>query len=860
MTATAEPPVSPVQSPIKGPLDRGDGVELLGDVHGSGYKEGAALVRRADGQMVQLGPLMYGLLECVDGQRDNTAVADALSERLGRRLDATHVDRLAEKLAAQGLLAGSEHQAPPRRNPLLALRFKVLVTNPEVTRRLTQPLTFLFRPWVMWPVLAAFVGVFWFVLIHKGVASATAQAFHSPGLLLLVFVLAVASAGFHELGHAAACRYGGATPGGMGMGMYLVWPAFYTEVTDSYRLPRRDRLRVDLGGLYFNALVAVVTLGVWLAWRKDALLLLVALQVLQMVKQLSPVIRADGYHILSDATGIPDLYAHIVPTLRRLVPGHRNEPSALTGKARLLVTAWVLIVVPVLLSLSLSAVILLPRLATSAWDSGRVVAGAIPHELDDGRILSVLSSLVRMLALCLPVLGSTLVTQKVVRTTASKARAWSAGRPARRGVVLAATALIVAGLAWAWWPAGQYQPVRASDSGTLTGLARLVASPTTAARPSAEVAPVRLSPGTHLAVAMIPVGGATKAHPAMYVIPGGKGQKPVAVLASSSPDPSSAPRAGGGAASTTAPNPTTSTVTPTPGTTTSTNPASAGAPSSSPTEANAFPFQLPAAPGPGDSQALAVNRTNGGVLYDVTYSLVTVSDGAPVTQTNSAYALANCNSCTTVAVSFQVVLVVGQSRIISPINAAGALNGDCPACTTTAIADQIVVTLKSQPSAQLLVQLQDELKKLNALSQLGAQGTPAAVAAQVAEVQQQLEHELDASGLPTNPVTPTSTSGSPSQPPSSGTSPGAPVQSSSTTATSSSSAPSTGSPTTSPGSTVTAPAPTQPTTTTQTATTATTTTTTTTPASSTTSTTTTATTTQAASSATTAAGATTTAP
>ena len=39
-----------------------------------------------------------------------------------------------------------------------------------------------------------------------------------------------------------------------------------------------------------------------------------------MVKQLSPVIRADGYHILSDATGVPDLYAHIGPTLRRLLP------------------------------------------------------------------------------------------------------------------------------------------------------------------------------------------------------------------------------------------------------------------------------------------------------------------------------------------------------------------------------------------------------------------------------------------------------------------------------------------------------------------------------------------------------------
>src|SRR4051795_3415510 len=204
-----------------GALARAAGVELLGPVHGSGYRDGAALVRRADGQMVQLGPLMYGLLECIDGQRSPDELADAMTSRLGRRLDAEQVRALAEKLAAQGLLAGTEAAAPPRAeppagapseglragteaaappraNPLLALRWKVLVTNPAVTRRLIAPFGVLFLPWVLLPVLAAFGAVCWFVLIDKGVASATAEAFSSPGLLLLVFALGVLSAGAHE--------------------------------------------------------------------------------------------------------------------------------------------------------------------------------------------------------------------------------------------------------------------------------------------------------------------------------------------------------------------------------------------------------------------------------------------------------------------------------------------------------------------------------------------------------------------------------------------------------------------------------------------------------------------------------------
>lgn len=775
------------------PYRAAEGIELLGPVQGSGYREGTSLVRRADGRMVQLSPLLYGLLESLDGERGTTELADSLTGKIGRKVGEEHVHRLLEKLGQQGLLAGTEHVAPASPNPLLALRWKVLITKPRLTRILTAPFTFLFRSWVMWPATVGFFAVFWFVLIHKGVASATAQAFSDPGLLLLVFVLAVVSAGFHELGHAAACRYGGAEPRGMGMGLYLVWPCFYTDVTDAYRLPRRARLRVDLAGLYFNALVAVVTMLVWLAWRVDALLLLVALQLLQMIKQLSPVIRADGYHILSDATGVPDLYAHLGPTLKRMLPsGRRDQPSMLRGWTRVLVTVWVLVMVPVLASLMLGAVLLLPRLIASAWDSGRQIADQLPADLSAGHTLAFCAGLLRILALALPVLGSILVTQKAVRSYASKARDWSRGRPGRRLFVTVVGSLLVAGLAWAWWPSGQYQPVRSDQKGTLLSLATTLAAPQDAVRPSAP-ARVKLLPGTYLAVAMIPVGGATGKDPAVLVLPGGKGQPPTEMLMSSDPstvddptsiDASPADGASGGdgtssgsavtsgssgSASSGSSEDTGSTSAGRPagtsvsipaesssgtGTGTATGTGSSGAAAVS---AEAFPFTLPSAPRPGDSQALAVDRTANGVVYNVTYSLVTVTRGRPVTNRNSAYALANCQSCTTVAVSVQVVLVVGQSKEIAPINEAEALNGDCPACDTTAVADQIVVTLKAKPSPQLVQQIDSSLQQLNAIPSLGAGGTPAAVAAQVSAVEQQIDQELTASGLLASPLTSTTT-------------------------------------------------------------------------------------------------------
>lgn len=46
---------------------RVDGVQLLGEMGGSGYRTPPALVRRADGQVLQLSPLLYLVLNAVDG-------------------------------------------------------------------------------------------------------------------------------------------------------------------------------------------------------------------------------------------------------------------------------------------------------------------------------------------------------------------------------------------------------------------------------------------------------------------------------------------------------------------------------------------------------------------------------------------------------------------------------------------------------------------------------------------------------------------------------------------------------------------------------------------------------------------------
>src|SRR5207248_6221265 len=147
----------------------------------------------------------------------------------------------------------------------------------------------------------------WLVANHDAVAAAGRQILYQPQLLLLITALTIASAIFHETGHATAARYGGAKPGVMGAGVYLVWPVFYTDVTDSYRLDRRGRLRTDLGGVYFNVLFTLGTAGAYAITGFSPLLVFLVAAQIETLQQFLPFVRLDGYYVVSDLIGVPNL-------------------------------------------------------------------------------------------------------------------------------------------------------------------------------------------------------------------------------------------------------------------------------------------------------------------------------------------------------------------------------------------------------------------------------------------------------------------------------------------------------------------------------------------------------------------------
>jgi len=465
-----------------------EGVELIGETAGSGYKKPPSLARRGDGQMIQLTRLLYLVAEAADGSRDEQAIADVVSEKFGKTVSADNVRTLIEdKLRPLGVLALADGSSPPveKPDPLLALRWRRAVIPATVSKQVAS----LFKPLFLPPVvLAALAGLVMFdswLFLHHGVAQAFRQAMEHPAIMVPLLGMIILSAGWHEFGHAAGCTYGGACPGAMGAGIYLAYPAFYTDVTDSYRLNRAGRLRTDLAGVYFNGLFILATAGLYAATHWEALLLVIVVQHIEAAHQLLPFLRLDGYYIVADLTGVPDLFSRIKPILASSLPWTRTDPKVKELKlwARLVVTFWVVLVVPLLLFQLLMLLLHAPRILATAGHSLVKQAGAVGTAFGHADVVAVLVGALQILILLLPLVGIILTLGRLGNKAGRGIWRGTEGKPVTRALAVLASAALIGGLAYTWLPNGDYERIRPGERGTLReGVAAVAKAPT--GRPS----------------------------------------------------------------------------------------------------------------------------------------------------------------------------------------------------------------------------------------------------------------------------------------------------------------------------------------------------------------------------------------
>jgi putative peptide zinc metalloprotease protein len=132
--------------------------------------------------------------------------------------------------------------------------------------------------------------------------------FLSNGSFLWVLVLCLFSILAHEFGHASAVsRYGG-TPGDIGFALYLLMPSFYADVSEIWRFRRRQRMVVDIGGVYFQQLIFAAFALIGAFTSAPEFFIACHLIDLMALLTLNPIFQFDGYWLLVDYLALPNLY------------------------------------------------------------------------------------------------------------------------------------------------------------------------------------------------------------------------------------------------------------------------------------------------------------------------------------------------------------------------------------------------------------------------------------------------------------------------------------------------------------------------------------------------------------------------
>lgn len=114
---------------------------------------------------------------------------------------------------------------------------------------------------------------------------------------LLLFIVLIS----HELGHSFSAKLFNVNVREIGFAIYHVFPVFYVNLNESWKLDKKKRMIINLSGIYFQLIIGVVLIIV-LHYFYDSIVLenLYKLNLLIVIYNLNPFIRFDGYWVLSD--------------------------------------------------------------------------------------------------------------------------------------------------------------------------------------------------------------------------------------------------------------------------------------------------------------------------------------------------------------------------------------------------------------------------------------------------------------------------------------------------------------------------------------------------------------------------------
>ena len=243
------------------------------------------------------------------------------------KIDEKDIQDLIAFLSGAGLLAGpASHEFRQSSKPGTGGNILSKISHPLIffTIRLFKPQAFLrktypaIRPLLSAPFVIFSLGLL-FVMIGLTIPRYDEFANSFVNLLswegaILFFITLFGVKVLHEFGHAfTAYHYGVAVPH-MGVALIVFYPILYTETTSAWKLKdKKSRIKIGLAGIMTELVIAAYALFLWHVLpggtAESVAFTIVAIALAgSLLVNLNPLMRFDGYYVLSDALAIENLH------------------------------------------------------------------------------------------------------------------------------------------------------------------------------------------------------------------------------------------------------------------------------------------------------------------------------------------------------------------------------------------------------------------------------------------------------------------------------------------------------------------------------------------------------------------------
>ena len=281
------------------------------------------------GQRCRLNPQAWQFVGRLDGARTVEQTWDRLAEVAGEDLPTQdEIVHLLGQLVAQGMVTMDVlpdfASRAWRRGRQAARRMRERINPLALRVPLGSPTPLLDRMAPLGRVLFSRVGwLGWILLVAGAVALAlpataelqaqVAQRMGTPWMLFLAWLVFIPAKALHELAHGLAARRFGADVPEAGVSLLVLVPSPYVDASDSTALARRgERLVVASAGIASDLALAALALLVWNeaspgVVRDLALAVFFVAGIGTVLFNANPLLRFDGYHILSEALDLPQL-------------------------------------------------------------------------------------------------------------------------------------------------------------------------------------------------------------------------------------------------------------------------------------------------------------------------------------------------------------------------------------------------------------------------------------------------------------------------------------------------------------------------------------------------------------------------